>query len=112
MLRYKTIGNTTILVDLHNGYTVMGIANWNRNEELYYVTLYLTRNDTYMFDLIQQAENVKIKSDIKSIKFDITKYITNKITEGFFKYYIDRYEYQQECFRRGNEIFEKERLGE
>lgn len=28
---------------------------------------------------------------------------------GFFEEYIQRYEYEQRCFERGNELFERER---
>ena len=110
MLRYETIGTSTILVDLHNGYSIMAIANWNYNDKDYYTTFYISRNDTYMFDLVQELENTKFSSDIKTIKIDITKYITEKLNSGFFDYYIKRYEYQQKCFERGNEMFEQERI--
>ena len=30
---------------------------------------------------------------------------------GLFDYYISRYEYELKCFDRGNDLFERERLG-
>ena len=31
----------------------------------------------------------------------MANYITEQFNKGYFKYYIDRYEYQQKCFEIG-----------
>ncbi len=111
MLRYKNFATTTISVDLMNDYSVIAMANWNNATKKYNVTFYIKRNDIDMLDLIERVENLEFDSDIKSIKSDISTYITTLLTEGFFDYYIKRYEYEQKCFDKGNELFEQERLG-
>lgn len=109
MLRYENIATVTISVDLKNDYNIIAMANWNKDKSNYNVTLYIKRNDIDILDLIEKQENVEFDSDTKSIRTDIAKYITTLLTEGFFTYYINRYEYEQKCFDKGNELFEKER---
>ena len=110
MLRYENIVTTVISVDLQNNYKVIAMANWNSEIKKYFVTLYIKRRDIDMLDLIEEQENVKFDSDMKSIRTDIAKSITTLLTDGFFAKYIERYEYEMNCFDRGNELFENERF--
>lgn len=113
MLKYKNIASVGIDVDLHNNYTVLSFANWNKEENNYETTFYIKRNDVDLLELIEELEVVVFtKSDSKTIRTDIANYITTLFQKGFFNRYINRYEYEQKCFDRGNELFEKERLGE
>lgn len=108
MLKYKILSNNVIEVDLENDYKVIAMANWNKENKKYYITLYIHEESTDIWDLMEKAENIEIESDIKSIKRDMAQYATKLLTEGFFKYYIDRYEHMMKCFDKGNELFEKE----
>ena len=58
-------------------------------------------------ELIETKENVAINADMKTIKTKVTKMITELLTKGFFKHYIDRYQYMMECFNKGNDFFEE-----
>lgn len=106
MLRYKTLG-TTISVDLQNGFAVIPMANWNKESQIYDVQFYLKSNDIDILDLMDKA-TIQISSDMKTIKTDLAKHITTLLTDGFFKYYIDRYHHMIKCIDRGNELFEEE----
>lgn len=106
MLRYKTLGNSVISVNLNNGYSVVAISIWDRVENVYRTTLYL-KGDTYdTLDLIEEKEGIVVKADMKTVKSELTKIITNLLTDGFFKHYIERYDYMMKCFDKGNEFFE------
>ena len=85
MLRYEIIGNIALNIDLHNGYSVMAIAKWDRDTEKYITTLYLKNNKFNInhFDLIEDFENFELDSDIKTIKTDITAIVA----ELFYTYY-------------------------
>lgn len=112
MLKYKNIASVGIAVDLHNNYTVLSFANWNKEENNYKTTFYIKRNDVDLLELIEELEVVVFtKSDSKTIRTDIANYITTLLYNNFFDRYITRYEYEQECFDRGNDFFEEERLG-
>lgn len=111
MLKYENMANLTISVNLQNDYSVIAMADWNKKNKNYNVTFYLKRDDINILDLMEKQENVEFNSNLKSIKTDVAKYITNLLTDGFFKYYIERYEYEQKCFDKGNEFYESERLG-
>lgn len=110
MLRYENIAYITISVNLQNDYSVLGMISRNMEEGQYHATLYIKRNDISILDLVEKAEDLIFESDAKSIKVDVTRKISALLDEGFFTYYINRYEYEQKCFDRGNDLFEMERL--
>lgn len=111
MLKYTNIATVGASVDLHNDYSVVTFANWNKENKCYEATFYIKRNDVNLLDLIERLEKVSFQnSELKSIRTDIANYITALLSDGFFNYYINRYEYEQKCFDKGNELFEKEQL--
>ena len=101
-----------ITIDLHNGYTVIAIKSWNQDEKKYTVQLMLKENTVDKWDLIEKAESIEFNVDYKIINKAILKHIATLLSEGFFDYYIQRYEYEMKCFDKGNSIYEKERLGD
>lgn len=110
MLKYKILNRDTIEVNLENNYKIIALAHWDNIKKQYYVTLMIHEKSIDNWSLIEKAENMPIESDIKSIKRDMALLVTNLLTDGFFKYYIDRYEYELKCFEKGNAFFETERL--
>lgn len=110
MLRYENVAHTAISVDLQNDYSVLAMISRNMEEGQYHAALYLKRNDISILDLVEKAEDLIFESDAKTIKVDVTRKISSLLDEGFFTYYINRYEYEQKCFDRGNDLFEMERL--
>ena len=101
-----------ITIDLHNDYTVIAIKSWNPDEQKYIVEFRITEKSIDKWDLIQEMESVEFNVNYKTINKAILKHVANLLSEGFFDYYIDRYEYEIKCFDIGNEIAEKERLGD
>ena len=108
---YKGCKNI-ITIDLHNGYTVIAIKSWNPDEQKYIVQLMLKENTVEKWDLIEKAEFIEFNTGHKIINSAILKYVATLLSDGFFDYYINRYEYELKCFDIGNEISEKERLGD
>ena len=113
-LTYKEYkGNKDILlIDLHNGYTVIAIKLWNSDKHKYIVELRIKENTIEKWDLIEKAEALEFHVDYKIINKAILKQVSNFLSEGFFHYYIDRYEYENKCIEKGNEIYENEILDE
>ena len=108
MLRYENISNNTISIDMKNGYSVIPMTLWDSFNKNYQVTFYL-KGDTYdTLELIETKEKFIVESNIKEIKLDVTKIVSELLLEGFFKKYTDRYEYMMKCFDRGNELYESE----
>ena len=99
-----------ITIDLHNHYTVIAIKSWNSDEHKYTVQLMLKDNTVDKWDLIEKADEIEFHVDYKIINKAILKHVATLLSDGFFDYYIDRYEYELKCFNRGNELFENERL--
>lgn len=108
MLRYEILGNVTLKINLHNGYAVIAITRWDRDTEKYFASFYLqdVKHNINHFDLIEDCENLEFDSDIKSIKTDVTSFVTTLLSENVLEDYIARYEYEQKCFELGNEIME------
>lgn len=110
MLKYENIATIVISVNLHNNYSIVSFANWDKENNAYEVTLYLKRNDVDLLELIEKQENVVFDSDSKSIRTDMARYITDLFKEGHFDYYINRFEFEQKCSNKGFEFYEEERL--
>ena len=103
--------NNVITIDLHNGYTIIAIIGKIENNN-YDVQLMLKENTVDKWDLIEKAEHITIHSNENRIHSAILKTVDTYLQEGFFDYYINRYEYELKCFVLGNDICEKEMIGE
>lgn len=111
MLKYKNIATVGVSVDLHNNYSIIAFANWNKELNLYESSLYIKRDDIDILELIESCERIQLEnSDSKSIRTDIATWITDLNNKKFFDYYINRFEYEQVCSYKGFEFVEKERL--
>lgn len=106
MFKYDFIGNYIISINLKNGYSINAITKWDRDKSTYMMTLYL-KGDTYgILDLIDEKENIQINTCKNTLFSDVTKIVQGYYLEGFFDYYIKRYEYIMKCFDKGNDFFE------
>ena len=90
-----------ITIDLHNHYTVIAIKSWNSDEHKYIVQLMLKENTVDKWDLIEKADEIEFHVGYKIINKAILKHVATLLSDGFFDYYIDRYEYELKCFDIG-----------
>ena len=113
-LKYEKFNNSNdvIAIDLHNRYTVIAITGFNTENRVYTTTLFLKENTIDTWKLIENAENLEFHANHNTINSAILKQVSTFLQEGFFDYYIQRYEYEMKCFDKGNSIYEKERLGD
>ena len=111
-LKYEKFNNSNevITINLHNGYSVIAVTGFNIENEVYTTTLFLKGNTIDTWKLIEKAENLEFNANQNTINSAILKKVSEFLKEGFFDYYIERYEYELKCFDIGNEIAEKERL--
>ena len=106
-----------LMIDLHNEYTIIAIKIWNKEKENYTVELRIKENTVDKWDLIDNRNDSKpeefvFDTNYRYINSAILKYVSQLFEEGFFDYYIDRYNYEIKCLNRGNSLYEEERLGE
>nr|DAZ51570.1 MAG TPA: hypothetical protein [Caudoviricetes sp.] len=85
MLRYEIIANVGISVDLHNNYTVVTLAKWNKEKESYLATFYIKQTDIDHLDLMDDQIEIEFSSEIKTIKNDLVKYIEMLIERGIIQ---------------------------
>lgn len=104
-MKYEIIGDTSIIIDLHNGYSILAMSRWNKEYKLYDTALYIKKNDIDRFDLIDLTLSVETDNK-KELCMKILKYVEN--TD--FTYYVNRTKYELDCFERGNAIYEREKL--
>lgn len=104
-MRYEIIADTSIVVDLHNGYSILAMSRWDKEKRLYNTTLFIKKNEIDRYDLIDLTLRVETDNK-KELCMEILKYIEN--TD--FTYYINRTKYELKCFERGNALYERERL--
>ena len=110
-LKYEKFRNTDniITIDLHNGYTTIAIIGKDENNA-YDVQLMLKENTVDTWTLIEKAEHLTFNATEKTIYSAILKTVSTYLQEGFFDYYINRYEYELKCFEIGNEVEETKKL--
>ena len=113
-LKYEKFNNSNdvITIEIHNGYTVIAVTGFNAENRVYTTTLFLKENTIDTWKLIENAENLEFHANHNAINSAILKQVSTFLQEGFFNYYIQRYEYEMKCFDKGNSIYEKERLGD
>ena len=91
-----------IAIDLHNDYTVIAIKSYNPDDHTYTVEFHLKENTTNMWELIDEADTT-FNTDHKSINSAILKHVATLFADGFYDYFIERYEYDLKCFDIGND---------
>ena len=111
-LKYEKYNNSdsVITIDLHNGYSVIAITGLTHEKQIYTTTLFLKENTVDDWKMIEKAEYLEFETNYKTINSAILKKVSDLLEEGFFDYYIQRYEYELKCFDVGNAIIGKERL--
>lgn len=108
--------NNVIIIDLHNGYSV--IAIWNKqqqdeetmSQDEFSVTLHLKENTIDKWDLI--VDDWSFVATYKTINAAILKSVANVLADDFFKPFIDRFEYDLKCSELGCNLLDEERLGD
>lgn len=99
-----------LFIDLHNDYTIIAIKIWNTEKQNYTVELRIKENTVEKWDLIEKAESLEFNVDYKIINKAILKHVSTLLSEGFFDYYIQRYEYELNCFDVGIEVLENKKV--
>lgn len=112
-LKYEhyNYADTTISIDLHNGYSVFAITGYNPSDNAYYTSLWLKDNSLDTMRLIDDADGIKFYATKNTINSAVLKKVSEYLDEGFFEKYIERYEYEILCSVKGNELIENERYG-
>ena len=111
-LKYEKFNNSNdvIMIDLHNGYSVIAVTGFDAENGVYNTTLFLKDNTVDNWKLVEQADKLEFHANQNTINSAILKQISVFLEEGFFDYYIQRYEYEMKCFDVGNDLAESERL--
>lgn len=112
-LKYEKYNNSNdvITIDLHNGYVVMAVSGYNKENKSYTTTLFISEKSTDEWHLINNPDKITFNVGYKTINAAVLKYVSDCLEKGFFDHYIDMYEYQLKCFEKGNDYFESERAG-
>lgn len=90
-----------LTIDLHNDYTVIAIKSYNPDNRTYTVEFHLKENTTNMWEQIDDATTT-FYADHKTINSAILKHVATLLSDGFYDYFIERYEYELTCFDIGN----------
>ena len=95
----------------HEGYIVDCTYRFDKSAGKYLLSMWLRHKHIRNgFSLApQEVDTQHITSTKMTIARDIRRIVEYACLNGFFEEYIQRYEYEQRCFERGNELFERER---
>lgn len=94
MLRYENLSNIGIETSLHNGYSIIGFALWDKALGQYTANFYIKDDHS----------SIIIKTDAQNIRNDLNKYINENFEAGKFNYYIKRVKYELDCFDYGDDL--------
>lgn len=109
-LTYIKNSNNTIKIDLLNGFSIIIFENYIAYTNKFKISLYLQKDGIDILDLIEEQDDIEIDANKRNINIKLLKYVSSLLSNGFFNYYIERYNYMLRCFDKGNEIIENERL--
>lgn len=121
LMKPKFKGNTLIieLSDFgYENYFVECAYHFNKRKEKYSLSMWLNRNDIEdrMRLSSKKIDTQYISGTKETIVENICRIVHQAATvydeneERYFDYFIKRYEYELQCFERGNELFEQERV--
>lgn len=112
----KTYLGTTLSFELpenqYKGYVIDCTYRYIKKLDKYALNMWL-RNKSIddRFQICSQEINTQyITSTKEDIQTDIALLIEQAANSTFFDEFIDRFEYASNCFEKGNEFFEDERL--
>ena len=117
MLKYKYKGQT-IEIALpeecgYKGFSVECTYRYDKKVEKYSLSMWLKWNDIgnkYKIES-QEIDTQYIPGTRETIIENICTIVANASSVGYFDFFIQRYEDEMRSFERGEELFEKERLG-
>lgn len=111
-LTYSKINNSdnVISIDLHNGFTIIAISGFKPEKKNYVVTLYIKDNAIDIWSLVENAANIEINANYKTVNSIILKKVSTYLNSGFFNEYIKRYNFDMYCIDMGYNILQKDRL--
>lgn len=115
MIRANYKGNT-VEIKLpkesgYKGYSVECTYKYIKHEKKYLLSMWIKRNDISNKLRIQSQEidTQYISGTKDTIVNNICRIVEQIFEKGFFKEYVDRYEYELLCFEKGDELLRGER---
>lgn len=99
--------------DKYKGYSVECRYLYDTQKEKYSLSMWLickTIDHRFKIDS-QKIDTQYINGTKETIRLNICRIVEQAAQTGFFDEYIEKFEYLMKCFDKGNELFEKERLG-
>ena len=98
-LTYVRMNNSddVVTIDLHNGYSVMAVSGWDRENHRYIVTLYISKNGYDCWKIVEGAEKIEITGSYRTVHPIILKKVATMNDSGFFESHIKRYEFMLAC---------------
>jgi len=96
----------------YEGYSVKCTYKYNKKKDKYSLSMWIRRDDIdedFKIDS-QEIDTQDIPGTRETIEDNIIRIVEQASLTGYFDYYIARLEYTFNCFERGNNWFEQERL--
>lgn len=97
-MRYNNMGQL-LSIPLENNFTVF--ANYSRKGDQYVVNFAMKHDLIDNYQRLEGLDDTKIEGNVDDVRLEILKFITKKFNCGELDYYMDRIEFEQECFELG-----------
>lgn len=109
-LKYEKFRNSNdiIVIDLHNGYSVIALSTYDNELKVYITTLFLKDNTIDRWELIEKADRIEFRANKNTINSAVLKQVSTFLEEGFFDYYINRYKDYESCINANIDSIEED----
>lgn len=97
----------------YEGYSVKCTYKYIKSQEKYRLSMWIHRkdiDDDFKIDS-QEIDTQLIRGSKETIENNIYRIVQQASLSGFFEPYIRRFEYTYNCFEKGDELYEKEKIG-
>lgn len=106
-LYYNKIAGEALSIDIHNGYSVIVMPYFQREDQKYHVNFYLKDNNVDILDLIDDQKDTVLEVENTALNSTILRTVSEWLNNGWYNGYIKRYDYMLRCFDKGHEILDE-----
>lgn len=104
--KFETLGKSILVPLNYKGYSVRANITRTNNPTEFNITYEIVCQSYAIFESIE-GDMFTLNSE-KNVNWDVYRFTMDKFAEGYFKPFIDRYDYEMTAINKGIELLESE----
>lgn len=105
--KFETLGKSILIPLNYKGYSIRANIARTNNPVDFEITYEVTCEGFHIFESID-GDTFTINSE-KNVNWDTYRFTMDKFAEGYFKPFLDRYDFHMTAMNKGIELLESER---